>query len=227
MTHNDFNSQLHPDWLKLVGHEFEKPYFKSLQHFLAVERDNHAVFPPREKVFAALNATLPHHVRVVLIGQDPYHGSGQANGLCFSVNRGVAIPPSLRNIYKELCADVAMKMPAHGDLNRWAEQGVLLLNNTLTVREKEANSHQNKGWELFTDAVIHQLNEHYTGLIFLLWGKAALKKAKHIHKNKQHILTAAHPSPLAAHNGFFGCKHFSRVNALLQANGSLPIDWQL
>ena len=218
---------MHEDWLKLIGEEFEKPYYVALNRFITKERLKYTVYPEQENIFRALNLTLPEDVKVVLIGQDPYHGPLQANGLSFSVARGITPPPSLRNIFKEVIEDVGINMPSHGDLTAWATQGVLLLNATLTVRKNEPGAHQNKGWEQFTDAIIKALNAHYNGLIFLLWGNYAKQKKALIDQRKHHILTAAHPSPFAAHRGFFGCRHFSTVNQLLKEQGKSPINWQV
>lgn len=218
---------LSQEWMNLIGEEFEKTYFHALRAFLLEEKRNYKVFPAGAKIFNALNTTKPKKTKVVIIGQDPYHGIGQANGLCFSVNKGVALPPSLRNIFKELIADVGIQKPTHGDLTGWAEQGVLLLNATLTVRENQAGAHQNKGWETFTDSIIAALNKEYSNLIFLLWGNYAKKKARIIDRDRHVVLEAAHPSPFAAHNGFFGCKHFSKTNETLTKLGKTPINWQI
>lgn len=227
MSEQKNNPDLNPDWLKLIGTEFQKPYFKELRNFLVNEKTHYKIYPPGPKIFSALNTTSPQDVKVVIIGQDPYHGAHQANGMCFSVERGIPFPPSLRNIFKEVVADVGGEMPKHGDLSSWANQGVLLLNATLTVRESQAGSHQNKGWEQFTDRIINELNVQFSGIVFLLWGNFAKKKAMHIDQSKHHVLTAAHPSPLSAHNGFFGCKHFSKTNELLLKERKTPINWQI
>lgn len=227
MNQQKINPDLHPAWLELMGSEFQKPYFKELKSFLVAEKAKYTVYPPGPKIFSALNATPPQDVKVVIIGQDPYHGPNQANGMCFSVEQGIAFPPSLRNIFKEIASDIGGDLPKHGDLTAWAQQGVLLLNATLTVRANQAGSHQNKGWEQFTDRIINELNINFTGLVFLLWGNFAKKKAMHIDLEKHHVLTAAHPSPLSAHNGFFGCKHFSMTNEILKKEGNSPIKWQL
>jgi uracil-DNA glycosylase len=227
MSTEKISPKLQPSWLTLLKDEFDKPYFNELKHFLVEERKHHLVFPPGSKIFSALDATPVEEVRVVIIGQDPYHGLGQANGMCFSVEDGFRFPPSLKNIFKELVNDMDVPYPTSGDLSPWAKQGVLLLNATLTVREKQAGSHQNKGWEVFTDKLISNLSEQSEGLIFLLWGNFAKRKVAHIDKQKHHFLTAAHPSPFSAHNGFFGCKHFSKTNALLKQMNRTTIDWRL
>ena len=218
--------RLNDSWLKVLEKEFEKPYMLQLKEFLRKEKQSGArIFPPSDKIFFALDSTPFEKVKVVIIGQDPYHGDSQAHGLCFSVNKGIDIPPSLRNIYKEQITDVGITYPSHGNLTYWAEQGVLLLNATLTVRANEAGSHQKKGWEQFTDEIIRQLNEKRDDLVFLLWGNYARSKKELI--NRHLILEAAHPSPLSAHNGFFNCKHFSKTNSFLVEKGLSPIDWQI
>lgn len=218
--------QLEDSWLNVLKDEFEKPYMKSLREFLVLEKQQGAiVYPPASQIFAALDATPFNKVKVVILGQDPYHGFGQAHGLCFSVNKGVDVPPSLRNIYKELIQDVGISMPHHGNLSQWAQQGVLLLNATLTVRANEAGSHQKKGWEQFTDTIIKLLNDKRDNLVFLLWGNYARSKKALI--NRHLVLESAHPSPLSAHNGFFNSKHFSKTNAFLVEKGLTPIDWQI
>lgn len=207
--------------------EFAKPYWPQLQQFVAAQREQHTVFPPAPDVFAALHLTPYADTRVVILGQDPYHGPNQAHGLCFSVRRGVAVPPSLANIYKELHTDLDLPIARHGNLESWARQGVLLLNTTLTVRAGAAASHQGKGWELFTDEVLRAVNAKQQRVVFLLWGAAARKKAALVDPTRHVVLESAHPSPLSAHNGFFGSKPFSRANAALAAAGSTPIDWSL
>lgn len=212
--------------MEMLKDEFDKPYMLALKDFLLKEKQSGAIiYPPSSQIFAALDATPFDKVKVVIIGQDPYHGHGQAHGLCFSVNKGVDVPPSLRNIYKELLSDIGIHMPDHGYLMQWAEQGVLLLNATLTVRANTAGSHQNKGWETFTDTIISKLNERRDNLVFLLWGNYARSKKSLITRHL--VLEAAHPSPLSAHNGFFNCKHFSKTNAFLVEKGMEPIDWQI
>lgn len=218
--------QLENSWLEVLKDEFDKPYMIELKKFLLEEKQKGAIiYPPSTQIFAALNATPFDKVKVVIIGQDPYHGFAQAHGLCFSVNKGVDVPPSLRNIFKELINDVGIRMPDHGYLMQWAEQGVLLLNATLTVRANEAGSHQKKGWEQFTDQIISTLNARRDNLVFILWGNYARSKKNLITRHL--ALESAHPSPLSAHNGFFNCKHFSKANAFLVEKGIPPIDWQI
>lgn len=218
--------KLNPSWLAVLESEFEQDYMKNLKQFLLSEKQSgQLVYPPSDQIFAAFDRTPFEKVKVVIIGQDPYHGPGQAHGLCFSVNKGVDVPPSLKNIYKELASDLGTSIPNHGHLIQWAEQGVLLLNATLTVRANQAGSHQNKGWERFTDTVISKLDEQKNNLVFLLWGNYARSKKKLIHNNK--VFESAHPSPLSAYNGFFNCKHFSQTNAYLVEKGETPIDWQI
>lgn len=220
--------KLHPQWLDVLSAEFEKDYMLALRTFLLERRVHGAViYPSASRWFAALDATPFDAVRVVIIGQDPYHGPGQAHGLCFSVLPDVQVPPSLANIYKEINRDLSIPKPNHGCLISWARQGVLLLNATLTVEKGHAGSHQGKGWEQFTDQIIHQLNQHREGLVFLLWGGFAQKKATMIDPNKHLILNSPHPSPLSAHRGFFGCGHFSAANDYLTKRGFQPIDWQI
>ena len=216
-------------WHQAIGAEKEQPYF---QHILDVVRQERkagkVIYPPAQDVFNAFKATEFAQVKVVILGQDPYHGPQQAHGLSFSVRKGIAIPPSLINIYKELADDIAgFNIPQHGYLQDWAEQGVLLLNTVLTVRAGQAHSHATLGWETFTDRVIASLNGGRENVVFMLWGSHAQKKGAMIDRNKHLVLTAAHPSPLSAYRGFFGCKHFSQANAYLQAHGLKPIDWQL
>lgn len=213
------------EWKTLLKDEFEKPYFSTLVNFVKKEYRQHKVFPPGKEIFSAFDCCNLNDLKVVIIGQDPYHGDGQAHGLCFSVSEQTQIPPSLRNIFKELHTDIGKEMPIHGNLTDWATQGILLLNATLTVRAHEAGSHQNKGWEIFTDAVIQKISEEKEGIVFLLWGAYAQRKGQVIDTRKHHILTAAHPSPLAAHKGFFGCKHFSQTNKILTELEKQPIVW--
>lgn len=215
------------DWNPLLRDEFEKDYWKSLQRFVADERDRHEVFPPATEVFAALHLTAHREVRAVILGQDPYHGPGQAHGLCFSVRRGVAVPPSLRNIHRELHDDLGCPAPGHGNLEHWAGQGVLLLNTTLTVRAGEAGSHHGKGWEEFTDRVITVVNDKPDPVVFLLWGAPARRKKSLIDTARHVVIESAHPSPLSAHNGFLGSRPFSRANEALRRNGREPIDWSI
>jgi uracil-DNA glycosylase len=223
------SSKLEQSWINVLGDEFEKTYIKALKAFLLQEKQNGAtVYPKSTDIFNALNHTPFDKVKVVILGQDPYHGTGQAHGLSFSVQKGIAIPPSLKNIYKELSTDISgFKVPVHGDLTKWADEGVLLLNATLTVRAHEAGSHQGKGWEIFTDTVITKLSEQREGLVFLLWGRYAQNKAELIDGKKHTVLKAAHPSPFSAYNGFFGCAHFSKANEVLIKEGKSPVDWQI
>ncbi len=214
-------------WLPVLGDEPNKPYYQELYHFVSEERRKYTVYPPAQDVFNALLYTPYEQVRVMLIGQDPYHEEGQAHGMAFSVRPGVPPPPSLVNIFKELHEDVGFRIPNHGYLVPWAEQGVLLLNAVLTVRAHQANSHQGKGWETFTDTVIRAVNQKETPVVFLLWGAYAQRKAELIDKSRHVILQAPHPSPLSASRGFFGCRHFSKANAALEKAGLPPIDWQL
>ncbi len=212
-------------WQLALKEEFEAPYFGALKSFLREEVRQHTVYPPGKQIFAAFNLTPLTAVRVVIIGQDPYHGAGQAQGLAFSVPDGIRIPPSLQNIYKELHEDVGIPIPQTGNLEKWARQGVLLLNATLTVRAGQAGSHQGKGWEQFTDEVIRTVSDLRAGIVFLLWGRFAQEKEALIDTSKHYVLKAAHPSPFSANRGFFGCRHFSKTNAILQANGMGEIDW--
>ena len=213
-------------WLEVLQEEFEKDYFIQLKNFLLAEKASYQVFPPGNQLFSAFNSTPFDKIKVVIIGQDPYHGPGQANGLCFSVSPGIKQPPSLLNIFKEIQSDVGIAIPTNGNLEPWAKQGVLLLNATLTVRANTAGSHQNKGWEIFTDKVIQTISDLKIGIIFLLWGNYAKAKENLIDKSKHHILTAPHPSPLAR-GGFFGCKHFSKTNELLRQQQQQQIDWRV
>ena len=215
------------DWNSLLRREFDRPYWAELQDFVRHERERHVVFPPHDEVFAALHLTSFAATRVVILGQDPYHGSGQAHGLCFSVRRGVPVPPSLRNMHKELQQDLGCPIPSHGNLEHWARQGVLLLNTTLTVREGEAASHQGRGWETFTDEVISAVGAKSSRVVFLLWGAASRKKKSLIDTDRHTVIESAHPSPLSAHNGFFGSRPFSRANQALRESGQEPIDWAI
>ena len=217
--------QIDASWLRLLASEFSAPYFAELKAFLLEEKRRYRVYPPGKWIFNAFNATPVDKVRVVILGQDPYHGEGQAHGLCFSVQDGVKQPPSLVNIFKELHDDLGCPIPSNGNLQCWADQGVLLLNATLTVRADQAASHQGKGWETFTDCAIRRLSEERDHLVFLLWGNYARAKKKLIDPSRHLILEAAHPSPLSAYNGFFGCRHFSRANAWLREHGIPEIDW--
>lgn len=213
------------DWDLVLAEEYTKEYYAGLMDFVAEEYENHRVYPPREDVFNALRACSYEDTKVVILGQDPYHQEGQAHGLCFSVNRGVKIPPSLVNIYKELKADIGMEIPEHGCLSSWASQGVLLLNTVLTVRDSMPNSHKGKGWEVFTDAVIRKLNQRERPMVFILWGANAKAKEALITENRHLILTGSHPSPLSAHTGFFGGAYFSRANRFLELENQEPINW--
>jgi len=221
------NVRVEPSWNEALRDEFGKPYFKELSRFVRAEYLEGTVYPPPALVFRAFELTPFDKVKVVILGQDPYHGPGQAHGLCFSVGDGVAAPPSLQNIYKEIESDlgVPVRNRASGNLEHWAEQGVLLLNATLTVRAREAGSHQNKGWETFTDAVIQALSDKREHLVFLLWGRYAKDKGAIIDLTRHLVLAAAHPSPYSAANGFFGCQHFSETNEYLDKNGLAPIVW--
>lgn len=225
---NGSQVKLDPSWLEVVGGEFEKPYMVELKRFLMAEKKaGKIIYPPGDKIFNALNTTHFDRVKVVILGQDPYHGPGQAHGLCFSVLPGVHFPPSLQNIFKEIQNEFGYPLPKHGCLKEWAEQGVLLLNATLTVEQTKAGSHQGRGWEVFTDAVIHALNERRENIVFLLWGSYAQKKGQFIDTRRHLVLTSPHPSPLSAHRGFFGNRHFSQANAYLEKNGVQPINWAI
>ena len=215
------------DWNPLLRDEFTKTYWVELQAFVRSERERHEVYPPDAEVFAALHLTTFENTRVMILGQDPYHGPGQAHGLCFSVRPEVAVPPSLANVYKELQADLGVSVPTHGNLEHWARQGVLLLNTTLTVRAGQAASHHGKGWEVFTDQVIRVVNDKPESVVFILRGNAARKKRALIDTGRHTVVESAHPSPLSAHNGFFGSRPFSRTNHALIETHRKPIDWQL
>lgn len=221
------NPQIEESWKLVLSDEFNAPYFSDLKDFLIIEKSKYVVYPPGKFIFNAFKHTPFDKVKVVIIGQDPYHGKGQAHGLCFSVPSGIAQPPSLVNIFKELHQDLELPIPRHGNLEKWADRGVLLLNATLTVRANQAGSHQNKGWETFTDSVIRKISEFRTGIVFLLWGRYAQAKETLIDTGKHYVLKAAHPSPFSAFNGFFGCRHFSKTNDILVHNGLEPIDWSL
>lgn len=215
------------DWTELLAPEFEKDYYKTLRGTLAAEYRSHAVYPHMNDIFNALRLTPYSGVKAVILGQDPYHGPGQAHGLSFSVKKGVPNPPSLQNIFKELKADLGIEPPGHGDLTQWAKEGVLLLNAVLTVRDGAPNSHAGIGWQTFTDNIFNLLNERRQPIIFLLWGKNAKAKEALITNKHHRILTAAHPSPLSATGGFFGCKHFSKCNLFLELEGETPINWKI
>lgn len=217
--------KIEQSWKKLLSAEWDKDYFIRLTDFVRNEYRTKTIFPPASKIFAAFDACPADNVKVVILGQDPYHDIGQANGLCFSVNPGIQQPPSLVNIFKEIHDDIGKEIPSSGDLSHWAKQGVLLLNATLTVEAHRAGSHQGKGWEEFTDEVIMRLAQDKTGLVFLLWGSYAIKKGAFIDRTKHLVLTSPHPSPLSVYRGFFGNKHFSRANEYLRNNGKEPINW--
>lgn len=215
------------EWDNLLKEEFTKEYYLKLREFLKKEYFSRKIYPDMYDIFNALRYTSYSDVKAVIIGQDPYHGAGQAHGLCFSVQKGVAVPPSLQNIYKEIYSDLGIPPANHGYLKKWADSGVLLMNAVLTVREGQANSHRGMGWEFFTDRVIELLNQREKPMVFLLWGGNARQKARLITNPSHLILQAAHPSPLSAFNGFFGCRHFSRANEFLSANGIEPVDWRV
>ncbi|MBQ8614927.1 MAG: uracil-DNA glycosylase [Ruminiclostridium sp.] len=215
------------EWDSLLAGEFEKPYYLQLRSFLKAEYNSYTIYPGMYDIFNALKITSYNNVKAVILGQDPYHEPGQAHGLAFSVKDGIALPPSLKNIYKELNTDLGLPIPEKGDLTKWAEQGVLLLNTALTVRRGQANSHRGKGWEIFTDRIIEIMNEREKPVVFILWGANARAKTALITNPVHKVLTCAHPSPLSAHNGFFGCRHFSKCNEFLKANGIEEIDWSL
>ena len=220
---------LEPSWLEVLHEEFEKDYMIKLNQFLKEEREaGYKIYPKGSDIFNAFWKTPFKDLKVVILGQDPYHGQDQAHGLSFSVKKGINPPPSLKNIYKELATDIpCFVIPNHGELTEWAEQGVMLLNATLTVKAGSPGSHKKKGWEIFTDTIIHKISEQKEGIIFLLWGKLAQAKAELIDQKKHHVLRAAHPSPYSADSGFFGCHHFSKTNAILKTEGNKPIDWQI
>lgn len=213
------------DWKALLGEEFEKPYFRELVEFVRAEYASAQIFPKGKNIFRAFDKCPFDKLKVVIIGQDPYHGEGQANGLCFSVNEGVPFPPSLQNIFKEVASDTGRPIPVSGELDRWAEQGVLLLNAVLTVRAHEAASHANRGWEHFTDAVVRAISERKQGVVYMLWGSYAQRKGAMVDSTRNCILKSVHPSPLSAYRGFFGCRHFSQANAYLRQQGREEIVW--
>ena len=218
--------KIESSWFEVLRPQFEAPYFAQLKNFLLAERQQYTCYPAGSNIFAAFDRTPFDKVKVVILGQDPYHEPGQAHGLCFSVPNGIPVPPSLVNIIKEINSDLGVNIPTdRGNLEGWADQGVLLLNATLTVRAHQAGSHQRQGWETFTDAAISALSQQRSGIVFLLWGSFAIAKSQLIDRTKHYVLTAPHPSPLSAYRGFFGCKHFSQCNALLQQQGLEPIDW--
>ena len=221
------NPKIEGSWKEILKDEFSSQYFTELKEFLIEEKKKFNIYPPGKLIFNAFNRTAFEEVRVVILGQDPYHGKGQAHGLCFSVPEGISQPPSLLNIFKELKSDLGIPIANHGNLEKWTSQGILLINATLTVRANQAGSHQNKGWEKFSDVVIQKISEKRAGIIFLLWGKYAQEKELLIDKNKHYVLKAAHPSPFSADNGFFGCKHFSKTNDILSRHGLEKIDWRI
>lgn len=228
MTNTVRKIDLEPSWLAHLAPEFDKPYMVQLKEFLLQQKQmGKVVFPPAKQIFNAFNSTPLDQVKVVILGQDPYHGPGQAHGLCFSVQPGVDVPPSLQNIFKEIARDLDIAPPGHGCLQAWAERGVLLLNATLTVERARAGSHQGQGWEQFTDRAIQVVNEHCEGVVFMLWGSYAQKKGQFIDTRKHLVLKSPHPSPLSAHRGFIGNGHFSKANDYLQQQGKAPIDWRL
>lgn len=219
----------HSSWSSFINEQQQQDYFQSLQQFVEAERAaGKVIYPPESEVLAAFDSTALDKVRVVLIGQDPYHGPGQAHGLCFSVKHGVKTPPSLVNMYKELATDIdGFTIPEHGNLSHWAEQGILMLNTVLTVEQGKAHSHAKSGWETFTANALELLNQQAQPIIFVLWGAHAIKKGKVINAPQHQVISGPHPSPLSAYRGFFGCQHFSKINAILQARGEVPIDWQV
>jgi len=221
------NVDIEESWKKLMSEEFNAEYFASLKEFLVNEKKQYKIYPEGSRIFEAFNRTPVSKVRVVIIGQDPYHGDGQAHGLCFSVQKGVKLPPSLRNIYKELNSDIGINTPAHGDLSKWADNGILLINSILTVRANQASSHKKKGWENFTDAVIKNISNHQKNCVFILWGNFAQQKKKLIDEKKHLIIESVHPSPLSAYGGFFGSQPFSKTNNWLISKGIKPIDWSI
>lgn len=223
----NINPQIHPSWKIILAEEFSSPYFQELKTFLVDEKKEHPVYPQGNHIFEAFNRTPFEKVKVVILGQDPYHGPGQAHGLCFSVPAGIAFPPSLQNIFRELQTDTGLPYPAKGDLSPWADQGVLLLNTSLTVRAQTPAAHKGKGWEIFTDAVIKKLSEQRSGVVFILWGNFARNKKSLIDVSKHFVLEAPHPSPLSVYRGFYGSKPFTKTNQILSENGSRPIDWRL
>ncbi|QQS59840.1 uracil-DNA glycosylase [Candidatus Peregrinibacteria bacterium] len=222
------SQKIETGWKNALSNAFQEPSFLEMKAFLTEEiQSGKTVYPPPKLIFHAFDSCPFEKTKVVILGQDPYHGVGQAHGLCFSVNRGVRVPPSLQNIYKELQSDMGCSIPSHGNLEYWSQQGILLLNAVLSVRAKSPASHAGKGWEAFTDAAIKALSDQKEGIIFLLWGRYAQEKGRVIDPKKHFILTAAHPSPFSASNGFFGCRHFSKTNEFLTLQGKIPIDWQI
>ena len=227
MTETSVNPSIHDSWELALRNEFEQEYFTKLKEFLILEKQTHKIYPTSSQIFNAFNSTPFEKVKVVILGQDPYHGDGQAHGLSFSVPMGVKSPPSLVNIFKEINSDLGFKIPNHGNLSQWAEQGVLLLNATLTVRANQAGSHQNRGWERFTDAAIEVISKHRSNVVFMLWGAYAQAKVKLIDTSKHFVLKAPHPSPLSVYRGFIGCKHFSQANKYLEGKGITGINWNI
>lgn len=225
MSYERIISQIDTQWLVYVKEEMGKEYFQKLMDYVEEERENYIIFPPENLMFNAFHLTPWDSVKVVIIGQDPYHGEGQSHGLCFSVPKGIRKPPSLQNVFKELKDDIGMEIPSHGNLESWAKQGVLLLNACFTVRKQTPTSHQNKGWEIFTDAVIRKISDEKKNVVFMLWGKFAQQKTSLINMDKHLILNAVHPSPMSVYRGFFGCKHFSKANSYLSSHSVNPIDW--
>lgn len=221
------NPIIEEGWKKILWEEFQSPYFSELKKFLKEETASQTIYPPGKLIFNAFQHTPFDRVKVVILGQDPYHGAGQAHGLCFSVPHGIKAPPSLVNIFKELQSDVGITVPSHGNLEPWARQGVLLLNATLSVRAGEAGSHQNRGWETFTNAVIKKISLEKSNVVFLLWGRYAQAKEDLVDGEKHLVLKAAHPSPFSAYNGFFGCRHFSKTNSFLEGKGLQAVNWTL
>lgn len=221
------NPVIEEGWKQILMDEFQSPYFSELKAFLVEEKKKYTIYPPGNLIFNAFQHTPFDRLKVVILGQDPYHGRGQAHGLCFSVPQGIPQPPSLVNIFKELHSDLGIPVPKHGNLENWADQGVLLINASLTVRDSQAGSHQKKGWETFTNRVIENISKHKNSVVFLLWGRYAQAKETLIDGTRHLILKSAHPSPLSAYNGFFGCKHFSRTNEYLNQQGLTGIDWSL
>ncbi len=224
---NTIDPQIEQTWKEILNDDFNAQYFLELKEFLITEKSKYTIYPPGSLIFNAFRLTPFDKVRVVILGQDPYHGKGQAHGLCFSVPARITPPPSLVNIFREIHSDLGISVPVSGNLEKWARQGVLLLNATLTVRANQAGSHQKRGWETFTDSVIRKLSEKRVGLVYLLWGRYAQDKENLIDAKKHYILKAAHPSPFSAYNGFFGCRHFSKVNEILRRHGLDEIDWSL
>lgn len=225
MNSEKIKSQINANWFSFFQEEMEKEYFIKLMDFVGEERKNHLVFPPEDLMFNAFRLTSWDSIKVVILGQDPYHGEGQSHGLCFSVPMGIRKPPSLQNIFKELKEDTGMEIPSHGNLESWAKQGVLLLNSCLTVRKQLPTSHQNIGWEIFTDTIIRRISDEKKNVVFMLWGKFAQQKTSLINMDKHLILNAVHPSPMSVYRGFFGCKHFSKANSYLSSHSVNPIDW--